>query len=59
MIFGKTDSEVEFDKCRPKVKFVWFPTKLDDGRWVWLEKILFSRFRFNGNLLNRYEEYNG
>lgn len=48
MIFGKT-FEAQKQKKREKIlfrlkngcsRFAWLPTRLADGRWMWLEKYL-------------------
>lgn len=56
MKFGKTHEEKLqelVDSVKPKTWFAWRPVTLEDGRTVWLEKVIRSKdIWFN----NRYKE---
>jgi len=46
MIFGKTTEQMEAEVQeylrelqKGYIWFAWYPVQLDNGRWIWLEKV--------------------
>lgn len=53
MIFGRVKVEI-LEYVGHRQWFAWYPVKLDDGRWLWLEKVWIKEYHHWGGTDKEY-----